>query len=368
MSPAVRRRLVWSGLIWGRLACGLSLALVAGSSWWAVVAGGDPMDLASAHALFRLPPVGAPEENPITEAKVKLGRKLFFDPGLSADGSVSCASCHRPERFFADDRPLSFGIGHAAGDRNVPTLLNAVYSSSLMWDGRSTSLEDQVRYPVTHPNEMSMTPEKVEDYLAASPEYTALFQEAFDEDWIGWEQICQALAAFERTLLSGNAPFDRFLAGDAGAVPPAARRGWELFRGKAGCVSCHHHSAEQPFFTDFEFHNAGVGWSAEKPDLGRYQISKAREDKGAFRTPSLRNVAMTAPYMHDGSLPDLAAVLEHYVKGGEPNPLLDLRIRPLDLSAGEKLDLIAFLESLTGEMSYTPDPTMVTASRGAPDP
>lgn len=358
MSPAVR----------GRLASGLGLALVAGSFWQTVVAGGDLGGFAASHADFRLPPVAAPEENPTTEAKVRLGRKLFFDPGLSADGSVSCASCHRPDRFFADDRPLSFGIGHATGDRNVPTLLNASYSSSLMWDGRSTSLEDQVRYPVTHPNEMNMTPEKVEDYLAASREYTALFQEAFDEDWIGWEQICQALAAFERTLLSGNAPLDRFLAGDVAAVPPAARRGWDLFRGRAGCMSCHHYSSEQPFFTDFEFHNAGVGWSAEKPDLGRYQISKAREDKGAFRTPSLRNVAMTAPYMHDGSLPDLAAVIEHYVKGGEPNPLLDLRIRPLDLSAGEKLDLIAFLESLTGEMSYTPAQAMVAASRDARSP
>jgi cytochrome c peroxidase len=165
-----------------------------------------------------LPPVPVPEDNPVTPAKVALGEKLFFDPGLSADGTVSCASCHRPERHFADDRAFSRGIGQRLGERNTPSLLNVGYTPNLLWDGRSVSLEDQVRYPVTHPQEMNMTPEKVEDYLAASPDYPALFKAAFNEDWIAWENVCQALASFERTLRSGNSPFDRFMAGDAKAL------------------------------------------------------------------------------------------------------------------------------------------------------
>jgi cytochrome c peroxidase len=299
-----------------------------------------------------LPPVPVPEDNPITPAKVALGEKLFFDPGLSADGSISCASCHRPERYFADDKPFSRGVGEKPGERNALSVLNAGYSPNLLWDGRSVTLEDQVRYPVTHPLEMNMTPERVEDYLVASPEYAALFKEAFGEDWIAWENVCRAVATFERTLLIGNAPFDRFIAGHREALPAAARRGWELFRGKAGCIGCHRYDRESPFFTDFEFHNAGIGWSAAKPDLGRYHITKVREEKGAFRTPSLRNVAKTAPYMHDGSLPDLPSVIAHYVAGGKPNPLLDPKIRPLELSVAEQRDLIAFLESLTSETTY----------------
>jgi len=299
-----------------------------------------------------LPPVPAPEDNPVTPAKVALGEKLFFDPGLSADGTISCASCHRPERYFTDDKRFSRGVGDKPGERNALSVLNAAYNTNLLWDGRSVTLEDQVRYPVTHPLEMAMTPERVEDYLAARPEYAAPFKEAFGEDWIAWENVCQALASFERTLLTGNAPFDRFIAGRRDAVPAAARRGWDLFRGKAGCAGCHRYDRESPFFTDFEFHNTGIGWSAPKPDLGRYQITKAREEKGAFRTPSLRNVGKTGPYMHDGSLADLPAVIAHYVKGGEANPLLDPKLHPLVLSEAEQKDLLAFLESLTGEMTY----------------
>lgn len=313
---------------------------------------------------FGLPPVPQPEENPSTPAKILLGKKLFSDPGLSSDGTVSCAHCHRPDRFFADDRRYSTGVGGKSGDHNTPTLVNAAYSASLMSDGRSTSLEDQVRYPVTHPREMGMTTEQVEDYLTASADYPELFRVAFNQDWIGWEEVCQALAAFERTLVSGDAPFDRYFAGAAFAIPTAAARGWELFRGKAGCITCHHYAAESPFFTDFDFHNSGIGWSGDRPHLGRYQITKTRADKGAFRTPTLRNVAGTSPYMHDGSLPDLAAVLEHYDRGGSPNPLLDPRLRPLGLTTAEKEDLLAFLGSLTSVTTpgdSTSDPFAVPA-------
>ena len=315
------------------------------------VSGGPEEELVTPEALG-LPAVGDPEDNPASAAKLALGARLFFDPGLSADGTVSCASCHRPESYFADERALSNGVEGRPGERNAPSLLNVAYASNLLWDGRSVSLEDQVRYPVTHPSEMDMTPEGVEDYLAASDEYAALFKLAFDEDWVAWEQVCQALAVFERTLLTGGAPFDRWMAGDAEAIGSEARRGWELFRGEAGCIDCHHYEVERPFFTDFAFHNSGVGWNREEPDLGRYVITKKRPDKGAFRTPSLRNVAETAPYMHDGSFANLAAVIDHYAAGGEPNPLLDPKLRPLALSARDKADLVSFLKTLTGRVAY----------------
>lgn len=344
-----------SGCAWRRaLAAGLALAVLR--------APGESAADATPPAPG-LPPVTAPEDNVPTPARVALGRRLFFDPGLSSDGTVSCASCHRPERDFADDRPFSRGVGRQVGERNAPSLLNVGYHANLMWDGRSVSLEDQVRYPVTHPLEMNMTPEKVEDYLAADAAYPGLFREAFGEDWIAWEQVCQALASFERTLVSANAPFDRFMAGDTHALADGARRGWQLFRGRAGCIACHTYAPDRPFFTDAQFHNTGIGAVAPKPDLGRYQITKARADKWAFRTPGLRNVARTAPYMHDGSLPDLPSVVAHYAAGGAPNPLLDPMVRPLALSDADRADLVAFLESLTGEVAGPAAPETAPGGR-----
>lgn len=298
-----------------------------------------------------LPPVPVPADNPLTPAKVALGEKLFFEPRLSGDGTLSCASCHRPEHYFTDGIPRSAGVGGQHSDRNSSTVLNAAYAPILLWDGRSNGLEDQVRYPVTHPREMNNTQQKVVEALTADPAYPPLFAEAFGDGAVTWERVARAIASFERTLVSGSSPFDRHMAGDAQALSAEARRGFELFRGKAGCVQCHQYSAESPFFSDFQYHNTGIGW-AGTPDLGRYELTKEREDKGRFRTPSLRNIARTAPYMHDGQMATLQDVVAYYARGGEPNPFLDEKVQPLELSEGERADLVAFLESLTGEIPY----------------
>lgn len=300
-----------------------------------------------------LPPLPVPDNNPLTPAKVALGEKLFFEPGLSADRRISCASCHLPERFFSDDKPFSRGVTGLLGARNAPSLLNSAYAGHLMWDGRSISLEDQVRYPLMHPREMRNTPARAVEYLAADPAYVLLFKQAFGDETIVWDRVAKAIASFERTLLSGNSAFDRFMAGDPAALSASAQRGFQLFSGRAGCIACHSYSKTSPFFSDFEFHNTGLGW-AESPDLGRYEISKEREDKGAFRTPSLRNVVGTGPYMHDGRMASLEEVVDFYSRGGENNPFLDKRIRPLGLSPQEKADIISFLQSLTGESMYRP--------------
>ena len=293
-----------------------------------------------------LPPVPVPESNPQTPAKIVLGERLFFEAGLSADRSISCASCHFPTRFFSDDKPLSRGVRGNFGERHAPSLLNAAYASSLMWDGRATTLEDQIRYPLMHPREMGSTPARAIAYLASDSGYRALFKDAFGDEEIVWDKVAKAIASFERTLLSGDSPFDRFIAGDPGALSAAARHGYELFHGPAGCSACHTYSKDSPFFSDFSFHNTGLSWTAS-PDLGRYEISKQREDKGAFRTPMLRNVARTGPYMHDGRFKTLRDVVEFFYRGGEDNPFLDPRMHPLALSEEDKSDLIAFLESLT---------------------
>lgn len=296
-----------------------------------------------------LGPVPVPAGNPPNPAKIELGRRLFFDVRLSSDGSVSCASCHRPDAFFADDRPFSIGIGGLSGGRNAPSLLNSAYAARLMWDGRSLTLEDQVIYPLMHPREMRNTPERAVRTLAADPDYPTLFGRAFGDTVVTWERVARAVAAFQRTLLSAGAPFDRFMAGDENALTASGRRGYALFTGRAGCVACHVYSRERPLFSDFAFHNIGLAWAAT-PDLGRYEISRERVDKGAFRTPSLRNVARTAPYMHDGRLRTLADVVAYYARGEAANAFVDPRIRPLHLGDEEKRDLVAFLESLTGNL------------------
>jgi cytochrome c peroxidase len=298
-----------------------------------------------------LPPVPVPDNNPLTPAKVRLGEKLFFENGLSVDRTISCASCHKPDHFFADPAALSTGVDSQLGERNAVSVLNAAYASHLLWDGRSVTLEDQVRYPVTHPREMKNTQAGVVKFLANDPTYVSLFKEAFGDPAIAWDRVTKAIASFERTLLTGDSAFDRYIAGNQDAISASAKRGFELFRGPAGCINCHTYSKESPFLSDYEFHNTGVGW-AMSPDLGRYEITKAREDKGAFRTPSLRNVAKTGPYMHNGGMTSLQEVVDYYSRGAEKNPFLDEKIHPLNLTAENKTDLIAFLESLTGEVSY----------------
>jgi cytochrome c peroxidase len=347
-----RRQIEWrrSGFLAAVL---LGLALVAAAE---EITGGSPPAPPGG-----LPPVPVPAHNPVTPAKVTLGEKLFFDPGLSGDRKVSCSGCHRPEHFFTDGLRFSRGIHEMAGARNAGSMLNAAYAPYLMTDGRARNLEDQVQYPVTNPLEMNTTPGALTRYLASEPSYPPLFARAFGDEIVTWERVTEALASFERTLLTGNSALDRYAAGDRKALSEPAQRGWELFRGRAGCDRCHAYSPDRPFFTDFDFHNTGVSWfppvpepSSKRltPDLGRFWVSRERKHIGAFRTPSLRNVAETAPYMHDGSLATLEEVLDFYSRGPRENPFLDPRMRPLDLTADEKADLLAFLGALTGEVSY----------------
>lgn len=265
-----------------------------------------------------------PEDNPLTLEKAELGKKLFFDTRLSRDQTVSCATCHDPKLAFTDARRVAVGIGGQAGERRVPRLVNRGYGTSFFWDGRAATLEQQVVQPVLNPKEMDM---KVEDAAAR----------------VGLDvpTLQKALASYVRTILSGDSPYDRYLQGDREALTEQQRAGLRLFRGKGGCTSCH----LGPNLTDERFHNTGIGWPN---DAGRFAVSGKTDDRGAFKTPSLREAARTPPYMHDGSLTTLAEVIDFYDKGGNRNPQLDPEIREMRLTAEEKAALLAFLQALNG--------------------
>jgi cytochrome c peroxidase len=283
-----------------------------------------------------------PPENPMTKPRVELGRALFFDPVLSADTSMSCASCHQPARYFTDGKERSVGIGGREGTRNVPSILNVAYGRSFFWDGRARSLEEQILGPITGRRELGLQTEQLAPRLRSRGSYANAFRHAFGDDSITSERVARAIASYLRTLRSGDAPIDRYLYGDTSSLSPDARRGFRLFVGRANCGVCH----TIPLFTDHQFHNTGVSWGSA--DTGRFAATGVDADRGRFKTPSLRNVAETAPYMHDGSLTTLEEVIEHYDRGGRSNPRLDEEIAPLSLSAAEKAQIIAFLESLTG--------------------
>lgn len=344
---------------------------------------GRPADLM---ARLREPPLGLPPppwpaDNPPTREKVQLGRRLFFDRRLSHNETFSCAICHVPEQgFTSNELATPVGIEGRSVRRNAPTLLNVAYVERPFHDGRETSLEQQIWGPLLARNEMgNPSVGVVLERIAAIPEYPPLFEEAFPGRGLELETLGMAIASYERTLLSGDAPFDRWRGGDGGAMTPAARRGFELFAGRAGCQGCH--PVDSPLLSDGEFHNTGVGFarsmrpsasgvqrvqvapgsflevdrhviaSVSSPppnDLGRYEITGDPADRWRYRTPTLRNVALTAPYMHDGSLATLSEVVDFYDRGGVANEGLDPRVRPLGLSPREKQDLVAFLESLTG--------------------
>ncbi|HEV8146529.1 MAG TPA: cytochrome c peroxidase [Bryobacteraceae bacterium] len=303
-----------------------------------------------------LPPVPIPANNPPTAETIALGRELFFDPILSLDRTISCALCHTRQTGFSDGKKVSTGMRSQTGRRNAPTILNAAFNSLQFWDGRAASLEAQSLEPVSNPVEMAHTLEGVERRLSDDVAYRALFEKAFGPGRITREKIGMAIAAYERTLISGNSPFDRYLyGGDKSALSASAARGLELFRDpkKANCVICHTIDQKYALFTDDKFHNLGVGVDSagNLTDLGRYQVTKQDSDRGAFKTPNLRSVVLTAPYMHDGSLKTLKEVVDFYVGGGTSNAFLDKDIKPLDnLTAQDRADLVAFLESLTGEL------------------
>lgn len=301
-------------------------------------------------ALGQLPNVPIPAHNLQVASKVELGKLLFFDTRLSKDGSVSCASCHAPAAGFADPRQFSLGVGGKQGGRNAPPAMNAAYNHLQFWDGRAGSLEEQALGPIQNPIEMAETLPGVVKKLGAVPEYKKRFQEVFGTN-VTAEGIARAIAAFERTLISTNSPFDRHVAGDKTALSDSAKRGLELFQGKARCVLCHN----GPNFTDNKFHNIGVPQTGPlKEDLGRYAVTKRESDRGAFKTPSLRSVALTAPYMHTGGFKTLEEVMEFYNKGGEQVPGKDVFMSALNLTDQEKKDLVELMKSLTGDLNVSP--------------
>lgn len=313
-----------------------------------------------------------PPNNPVTPEKIELGRRLYFDKRLSADGTASCATCHDPEKGFADGRKVSEGIAGQKGTRNSPTILNSVFNEFQFWDGRALTLEEQAKGPMTNPIEMGMKDhEAVVAVVMKDPGYAADFQKIFGRPG-SIDDIVAAIATFERTVVSGDSAFDRFQAGDRLALSASAQRGWALWNGKARCNTCHPFAASTPNFSDNKFHNIGVAakgrdfsklarqaasatdlrelaFDPDLSELGRFIATKQPKDIGAFKSSGLRDIALTAPYMHDGSEPTLLSVVDFYDKGGEPNPFLDAAILPLKLSHGEKHDLVAFMESLTGQ-------------------
>jgi cytochrome c peroxidase len=285
----------------------------------------------------------APSDNLLTEARAQLGRRLFYDPQLSRDGTVACASCHRQEFGFADPAPVSLGVDGRQGTRNAPQLANLAWvRTGLFWDGRVATLEQQASRPIADPLEMDLEHSQAVERLATDASYQAAFAEAYSAS-VSLDLLEKALASFVRTLVSANSPYDKYMLGDQGALSKAAKRGLELFLGQAECFHCH---AERTLTNDGFFNN---GTYLEGGDVGRQAITGRTGDLGKFRVPTLRNIAVTAPYMHDGSIPTLEGVIDHYAQGGSGHPSTDAQIEPLDLSADDKADLLAFLEALTDE-------------------
>jgi cytochrome c peroxidase len=323
-----------------------------------------------------------PSGNPQTPEKIALGQKLFFDGRLSADGTVACSTCHDPDRAFTDGRPVSIGIDGRISQRNAPTILNALYNKTQFWDGRVKTLEEQAALPIVNSVEMGQPNlDAAVAHISTIAEYQQAFQRVFSRPPNG-PDLVRAIASYERTLLSFDSPFDRFIAGDANAIDDSAKRGWDLFNTQGRCNKCHALSEKKRDVTNFkddDFHNIGVGIirhnvvvlagqaeqlidsgntaaidraaiQTEMSALGRFLITKKDADIASFKTPNLRNVMVTAPYFHDGSQDTLWDVIDHYNKGdGLKNPYLDEDIQPLALSKAEIDDLVAFLASLTSD-------------------
>ena len=284
-----------------------------------------------------------PAGNPLTPEKIEAGRRLFADTRLSRSGTIACTSCHDPDRAFTKPEAVSPGVFGRRGHRNAPTLINRAWGRVFFWDGRAATLEEQVLKPIEDPNEMDLP-----------------LTEASVRVGLSTGEIAQALASYVRSLMSGNSAFDRFTAGDRSARSPEERDGLRLFQGRGNCTICH----EGPNFTDEKLHNTGVAWAAadERAGLTGHFLDEGGAAiggslpaaRGAFKTPTLREVARTAPYMHDGSLATLEEVVDFYNRGGRPNPNLDSDIEPLDFSDEDKTSLVAFLKSLSGDTVTTP--------------
>ncbi len=277
-----------------------------------------------------------PAGNALTADKVRLGRSLFHDTRLSADGSLACAGCHVPEHAFAQPQPVAVGVDGREGTRNAPALLNKAWGHSFFWDGRTATLEEQVLRPIEDPNEMGSSVDEAARRVGLSP-----------------DDLSAALASYVRTIRAGDSAFDRHVNGDESALSEEAKLGLRVFRGRARCTQCH----AGPLLTDELFHNTGVAWVADErrfQDDGRFIVTGREKDRGAFKTPTLREVARTAPYMHDGSLATLEAVVDFYEGGGRPNPNLDAGVRPIGLTPEEKRAIVSFLRSLSGTVQEGP--------------
>jgi cytochrome c peroxidase len=384
----------------GALAAGVALALLAAGGAAAAEQGAHGA-LAEAAQQVRLermsgtrpvgPPPGyppdvwaalIPDDNELTPARVELGRKLYFERRLSLDGTVSCSTCHDVSRGFTDQRPVAEGVGDKLGRRNSPTTMNALFFQTFFLDGRAPSLEEQAKLPILNPIEMAQpSREATIAAIAGDGEYAALFQQAYGRA-PNYDDLARAIASFERTLVFLSSPFDRFLAGDRKALSAEAQQGWALFNGKARCVSCHAINASNPLGSDNRFHNIGVSarhqdfeslaakalgvlkgaqgqagleavdrlaLETDMSELGRFLVTKDRSDIGGFKTSQLRNIGVTGPYMHDGSLQTLWDVMDHYNKGGEANLYLDGGIEPLALTEQEINAVVALLFSMSDD-------------------
>jgi len=302
-----------------------------------------------------LPKVPVPVDNPMTREKVELGKMLYFDKRVSKDGTISCATCHDPKQGWAEHEPTSTGIHGQKGGRNSPTVINSAYATSQFWDGRAASLEEQAVGPVANSIEMGSSMDAVVEKFAKIPGYQERFQKVFGTA-VTEKGFAQAIAAFERTVLSGDSPYDQFKAGRQNALTDAQRRGLKTFE-KAGCANCH----APPLFSNYEFDNAGVGADNPKPDEGRKAVTKKDEDMGAFRVPSLREVANTAPYFHDGSAKTLEEAVALMAAGGKDNPHRSSdfdAVREAKLTAQDQKDLVEFLKALSGKYPVVEPPRL----------
>ena len=330
------------------------------------------LDAASANVFI-------PEDNPMTRAKIELGRQLYFDERLSSDNTISCASCHDPLQGYGAETAFGIGVQGQQGGRNSPISYNRILSKEQFWDGRAGTLEDQAVGPIANPIEMGNTHEAAVETLKGIPGYAMQFNKIF-EDGVTIDNVGKAIATFERAIVTGPAPTDAYdaiakfekvfaddleyldeepelkakytalkAAAEKSPMSESAQRGMVLFSGKANCAACHAGAN----FTDEQYHNLGVGMDSDEPDLGRFEITKEDKDRGAFKTPTLRNIAFSAPYMHDGSQATLEEVVEWYDKGGHKNDWLSDKMKPLKLTEQEKADLVAYMvEGLTGDFPY----------------
>ena len=357
----------------------------------------NPESVIDENNLLGLPPVPIPANNSQTPAKIALGDKLFHDKRFSVDGTVSCSKCHDEKQAFTDGLPVSVGHHGLTGTRNAPTVLNAAYNPSQFWDGREPDLEGQAKQPLINPVEHGLANHKqLLEIIRTDPDYLATFQSVFEVSGkkLTIDHVAQAIASFERTLIAGNSPFDRYyFKNQADALTEAQIRGFGLFIGQGRCVSCHTIEQDHALFTDGRFHNIGIGINQIQQDvprlaqafleaknkggqvdvmvltdkksseLGRFAVTDELSQIGAFKTPTLRNVELTAPYMHDGSLKTLKEVMIHYNNGGvnkadeKVNDYLSGGIRPLNLTDPQLDDLVAFMKTLTSSKYAIPTPT-----------